>query len=421
MGSMSSQSVDSTQPPSPPDARKARSGVLVTALLFSAMASLATGMIAKGMYFVFEDRFGDEFTYTVSLLLGLALNVPYLPGALLAGPLARRIGPRNTLVLAGVIQGASAAALIWPGAPPLTFWLVSGLYNIANGMQWPLIEAYVSSGTYGSGMRRATGYFNITWSLTIAPSLVLVGFFLGSERTGGLFLFISLMHLLTIAVLQRLPGQPAPHDISVAHEHTGDEYPALLLAARILLPISYMLDCSFGPLMPGRWEELGVVNESGAKLTATWLFVRILAFLAMFLSNRWHGKWSILAAGWIFISCGYALILGGSSVALVASGLACYGLGQGILYNAALYYAMAVGHAEVDSGGVHEAVIGAGFIAGPSVSLIGMLTARRLAPDMDPILAVASAVGLCLFLGGVSAMTVYVRARKRRRETARRR
>jgi hypothetical protein len=54
-----------------------------------------------------------------------------------------------------------------------------------------------------------------------------------------------------------------------------------------------------------------------------------------------------------------------------ALGLALLGTGQGMIYYAALYYGMAVEHAAVDSGGKHEAVIGLGYIFGPSLGLLG--------------------------------------------------
>lgn len=45
---------------------------------------------------------------------------------------------------------------------------------------------------------------------------------------------------------------------------------------------------------------------------------------------------------------------------------------MGIIYCAALYYAMAVGHADVDAGGKHEASIGLGYGVGPLCGLAAM-------------------------------------------------
>jgi len=55
----------------------------------------------------------------------------------------------------------------------------------------------------------------------------------------------------------------------------------------------------------------------------------------------------------------------------VVTGLVCFGLGHAMIYYAALYYRMSVGHAQVESGGTHEALIGLGYSVGPAVALVG--------------------------------------------------
>jgi hypothetical protein len=61
----------------------------------------------------------------------------------------------------------------------------------------------------------------------------------------------------------------------------------------------------------------------------------------------------------------------GSSVTGIVLGLLCFGAGTGLTYYAALYYTLAVGHAAVDAGGSFEALIGAGYFAGPLLGLAG--------------------------------------------------
>jgi hypothetical protein len=45
---------------------------------------------------------------------------------------------------------------------------------------------------------------------------------------------------------------------------------------------------------------------------------------------------------------------------------------MGMVYFSALYYAMSVGHAQVDAGGTHEALIGSGYTIGPLAVLGGL-------------------------------------------------
>jgi hypothetical protein len=60
--------------------------------------------------------------------------------------------------------------------------------------------------------------------------------------------------------------------------------------------------------------------------------------------------------------------------ALIA-GLAVFGVGMGVIYCSALYYAMAVGNAAVDAGGKHEALIGIGYGGGPICGLLAIAAA----------------------------------------------
>ena len=52
-------------------------------------------------------------------------------------------------------------------------------------------------------------------------------------------------------------------------------------------------------------------------------------------------------------------------------GLIAIGIGHGLLYYSALYYAMRLERADVDAGGMHEALIGVGYVVGPGAALAG--------------------------------------------------
>jgi hypothetical protein len=57
---------------------------------------------------------------------------------------------------------------------------------------------------------------------------------------------------------------------------------------------------------------------------------------------------------------------------MLIGALAAFGTGHAIIYYASLYYAMTVGHAEVDAGGHFEALIGGGYVLGPMATLLGV-------------------------------------------------
>ncbi len=89
------------------------------------------------------------------------------------------------------------------------------------------------------------------------------------------------------------------------------------------------------------------------------------------------------------------------------AGLASLGVGLGVVYYAALYYAMAVGRAQVEAGGTHEGLIGAGYTIGPLAGLAG----TAIAGGVGIVGAVWGLVGLA----GIPAIRPYREARRGRR------
>jgi hypothetical protein len=65
------------------------------------------------------------------------------------------------------------------------------------------------------------------------------------------------------------------------------------------------------------------------------------------------------------VAGGFAITIMATSATMAFVGLAMFGAGHGTIYYAGLYYAMAVGGAEVDAGGRFEALIGLGYVIGP--------------------------------------------------------
>jgi uncharacterized membrane protein YuzA (DUF378 family) len=97
----------------------------------------------------------------------------------------------------------------------------------------------------------------------------------------------------------------------------------------------------------------------------------------------------------------------GPNLATILAGFAPLGAGVGVVYYAALYYAMAVGRAQVEAGGTHEGLIGAGYAAGPLVGLAGAAVGGGL--------GIVAAVWTLVGLAGLPAVTPYARARAQRR------
>ncbi len=76
---------------------------------------------------------------------------------------------------------------------------------------------------------------------------------------------------------------------------------------------------------------------------------------------------------------------------------------MGIVYTAALTYALEAGRSEVDAGGTHEALIGAGYLFGPAAGLaaVGCVRYELVAPAFLEPAMVALAGGAAIAMGAV--------------------
>ena len=371
------------------------------------LCSLGTGVFWHGVPFIAKHTY--DFSQTRNLLLAAAMGGVYTIGAFTAGRLTRLVErwltPRGVLaacmiVLALVCLGPITVDREW------ALWLAALMGTWVTAIIWPVIESYLTAGRHGAQMRSAIGRFNLTWAPAVAIPLLAMAPIL--ERHGewaiGAFVPISVLALVVLAWFARNPGH---HDPETADAHVGGEYRMLLRSARVLLPLSYVLSSAMNPILPYRFEALEVAVWWETPATATWTIVRVLAFVTMWRLGFWHGRWGTLLLGGLAMTGGFALVVMGPNLLTILAGFATLGAGVGMVYYAALYYAMAVGRAQVEAGGTHEGLIGAGYAAGPLVGLLGAAAAG----GFGIVVAVWTLVGLA----GLPAVTPYARARAQRR------
>src|SRR6185436_14721736 len=134
--------------------------------------------------------------------------------------------------------------------------------------------------------------------------------------------------------------------------------------------MAYVLCSVMSPLLPHRLAAVGG-GSAGAFVAGLWMVARFATLLTMWRTGFWHGRWGTLALAAGALAAGLAAVMLASSLAGLAAGLLLFGVGMGLTYYAALYYSLAVGHAEVDAGGTFEALIGLGYCVGPLLGIAG--------------------------------------------------
>jgi hypothetical protein len=354
--------------------------------VFSFMNSIGTGVVTNGI--VFLTKQGYHFSDTKNYLLAVVLGVTYIVGALGAQPglqRLRRVWPgvssRGVLAVMMIVMGALCAL------PQLGLWMQAGgearatpiwvmivLYSPLTGVLWPMVEAYVSGGRSGENLLSTVSRWNVVWSSALVAAYV--GIAPMVENYAALaVLLLGGVHILAAAVLLWFTPEPAPHreDEHLPHPPV---FARLLVTFRLLLPMSYIVSSTLGPYLPGAMERLHVPVTWHTVLAASWLGPRMVMFAVLERWQGWHGRWFPAIVGPVLLLAGFGMAilsgsgaLGSAGVAMLAGGLGLFGIGMAVIYSGALYYALEVGKAEVQAGGKHEALIGAGYTAGPMIGL----------------------------------------------------
>jgi hypothetical protein len=397
------------------------------------LASIGTGVVWNGVAFIAKHDYG--FSEQRTLALYAVLGATYVIGAFSTGPVLRMIrtwiAPRSALAIILTLEAIVCAAL-WLTKADWMLWLVACSISVLSSWLWPIIESYLTAGRHGAQMRNAIGFWNLSWTGATAIALVLMMPVMQPEPTvlnlfgGGAIrleprmaiVFLGLLHLAALVPLLLFERFPGSHDTHEADASITAEYPFLLRSARLLLPLSYVLNSAMSPLLPYLFDRIDLAQQYETTVASTWMWVRIIAMAIMWRLAFWHGRWGTLLVGALAMAIGFGLVLTGYSIAVMVCGLALFGVGLGIIYYAALYYAMSVGKAEVEAGGTHEALIGVGYTVGPIAGIAGLTAGSAIRRTGWPLwdgTGVVVVVWLIFGMATFAAYQPYRAARKLRR------
>jgi hypothetical protein len=376
------------------------------------LGSVTGGVFWVGIFFVTLEHY--RFSAIRNLGLALVMGAVYAlvargTGRILA-VLTRTRGPRRVLAGALGVWGLAAALPLLSPAREWLIWASALIGAGASGLVWPVVESYLGAGRHGAELRRALGWFNITWTSATALPLLILPCLSGIHPLSALAL-CALMNGGAMLSLLLLPQRPGTIHAETAGAAVGKEYPLLLACARWLLPLSYLMSSTLAPVLPHRLQALGETALPESMIAAVWMVARFLTLAVMARVTGWHGRWGALFAGAASLAGGLALVLLAPALPAVVAGLALFGVGMGITYYASLYYSLSVGHAAVDAGGDFEALVGVGYVLGPIVGLAG----RSAAGVGHGAVGTVMAASLVSALGGLLALQPYLAARRARR------
>ncbi len=392
---------------------------LVFVLAVTFILSIGTGSLTHGLGFIAKQSAG--FNRSQLFGLGVLFGITYIFSSRMTGPIVRSleskrkspISAKSLLMLttfAGALVAAIPLLLSWLDSnSDIGFWLVAAGYGVLTGIMWPIVEWNIAGGRRNKQLRSAAGQFNIVWT-----AAVVVAFWMMAPTLEQMpmlsFVGIILLHMLAVALMIPFPSKPPKH-LSDTVDADAPNSKSLLVAARTLLPVSYTLAGVLGPFFPVAMAQMEIDLSWQTVIVSLWMTSRIPTMVLLERWHGWHGKaWplSLGAACLIlgFTGCIVAPAIGGSviGIASLVTALVLFGAGKGLVYTAAIYYALEVGEGEIDSGATHEALIGVGYALGPAMGLLAsLLVAGGVVSEsaFTPILLAAAVIGSLALSGAI--------------------
>lgn len=373
-----------------------------------AMATIGGTLMSVGIFFYMKYRY--DWRMPQNFMLAAGQGIVYVPGALLAGPLAKRFGRRQ--ILGGVYLVLTAlTAFAWllarRGGTISAAGVVAALlaYTFAIGISWPILEGLVASGGPPGEIARRIGVYNIIWPAGGALAIAVEGTIL-DHWTGGLFLIPGLLHLLSMVMLVLMPAGADTATIdadlgSVPHAEPDllRKRKVALWLSRIALPAAYTVIYGLMPMMPSLPTVRSLPVTLQTVVASVWLMTRWLAFIILAMGTWWHTRprtlvWAAVVMLIAFFGMTIRPTQGASPEIDLTSMIlwqAALGLAIGTIYAGSLYFGMVLSDGSTEHGGYHEALIGLGWFLGPAAG--GIAEAIHPQDAWPGIVAVGAVIG----------------------------
>lgn len=363
------------------------------------LMALSQYAFAVGLPYLVIDRF-EVVEWQLGLLGGLGA-ASYTVTAMYAGRIGARFR-RHHLMVFGAILIAVTVALV-PFSPSI--WVVVALMVLAGCGQaifWPALEAFLADGVGPTELRSRIGGFNLSWSS---------GDTLGAFAGGALFglavwlkqyfeipmlqgapclLVAAVMGCVAVIVLARLHTQPTRNHALTQHDHKVPKSPGrgghsslgvfwtmALISNFAAMGLRGTMMNVFPALGKG---ELHFSEVSWGVLLGTTSLMRTLGFAYWQYRHAWEYR-----AGYFFWM---QMLLPLSALAFIFNSnywvflviFALTGIGISKTYFASIFYSMDSEHSHSERGGIHEAVLGAGYVLPLMTGFLPSMTGSQRSP-----------------------------------------
>jgi predicted MFS family arabinose efflux permease len=170
-------------------------------------------------------------------------------------------------------------------------------------------------------------------------------------------------------------------------------------------PFAYIAINTVVAVIPGVAHRLDLSTMMAGFCCSAWCFARLACFCLLWLWAGWHYRFRWLLAAFIGLVCSFAAILMIPNLFALVVAQVIFGCSIGLMYYSSLFYSMDLSDTKGEHGGIHEAAIGFGNFAGPTVGAVSLQFLPQYANSGAIAVSFVLFCGLCgmLALWGVGS------------------
>ncbi len=320
--------------------------------------------------------------------LGYLGGIPaffYVCACLIFGRLGDRIAPWKILIPAALGYGLfnfPVLLVAFNAAPAekgllLVLYLFLPLCSICQGFFWPPFERYLAEGMNIRNLTAVLQAFNVSWCSGLTLGTLCYGplkQYLGRPVPFAVMIACGFISVIWIARFHRRPlvlRNSSTDRVSLNSEMDVDHTPAVrrsyLVSARIANFACYFVAAAALALYPELAKSKGIDSIWLSIIVMTRGALEVLLFFIMGLTHRFYYRPVFLPVALLVCLAGTWALATGESIEMFILGFSLIGLATGVTYPSAITYSLDGHDDKAAKGGIHEAILGTGFIIGPLI------------------------------------------------------
>ncbi len=302
----------------------------------------------------------------------------YSVSCLISGRLSDYIGYRRVMAIACCMVAIIFTAYLFISQ----IWhlaVLSALMGLTISNFWPPLQAWLGQRKTQHELRQSLGRFNIAWSS---------GFIVGPALGGNLFethpqiafaMCACISSFISLGLLYFTIRETASSVASTPQ--TSSPHPQARQFLQMAWLANFATFFSIGTvrsLFPKLATDMGISPGHIGYLVALLAVAQLITFYFMAQTERWQFKLGPIVGAQLVAFLGLSLIALSHHAVLFAIGLFLQGMLAGVTFTVSIFYSLQTEGPGGRRTGIHEAIVGSGFLVGPFAGgLVGEYLGER--------------------------------------------